>query len=261
MSAATLLQEVVKASYKQSDLRVIQQGMPAYLLLMDGMVEAWPENAQLLVNAAQGYASFASAFIEDEDKDYARILYLKATTYALRALAQRGLKNLRSKPFDAFEADLEKMHIKDVPYLFWAASCWGNWIGANMGSMEALAELPRVEAIMKRVLELDEKFYYGGAHLFMGIWYASQPKAAGGDLDRSYRHFKKALELAQGRFLMAHIYYARYYARKAFDKDLYMEILNTVLKTPADIIPELTLLNTLAHQKAQSMQAEADDFF
>jgi len=42
--------------------------------------------------------------------------------------------------------------------------------------MEAMSELPRVEWMMKRALELDEGFYYGGPHLFMGIWYGSRPK-------------------------------------------------------------------------------------
>ena len=28
----------------------------------------------------------------------------------------------------------------------------------------------------EKVLELDEGFYYGGPHLFMGIWFASRPK-------------------------------------------------------------------------------------
>src|SRR4030066_185787 len=66
-ATATLLEEVAKASYKQSDLRILREGMPAYLMLMDGMVEAWPDNERILLGAAQGYASFAAAFIADDD--------------------------------------------------------------------------------------------------------------------------------------------------------------------------------------------------
>jgi len=39
---------------------MIREGMPAYLMLMDGMIEAWPDNEQLLIAAAQAYSSFAS---------------------------------------------------------------------------------------------------------------------------------------------------------------------------------------------------------
>lgn len=260
-STATLLEEVAKASYKQTDLRLIREGMPSYLMLIDGLVEAVPENKKLLITAAQSYASYASAFIQDEDKDYAVTLYAKARSYALRALEQNGFENPVFREFDDFESGLQEMDKQDVAYLFWAASCWGSWIGVNRGSMEAMAELPRVVAMMKRVLALDEAFYYGGAHLFMGILEASKPRIAGGDLNLARDHFLKAIALGEGKFLMAKVYFADYYAKRAFDRELFMTTLEDVLKTPADIEVELTLLNSAAHNKARKMIAEADDYF
>ena len=260
-AAASLLEDVAKSSYKQSDLRVIREGMPAYLMLFDGMVEAWPENEKLLIAAAQGYASFASIFVEDQDKDFARVLYRKARDYALRSLERRGFQNPAGRPFEDFEKALKERGKADVSYLFWAASCWGNWIASNLNSMDAQAELPRVELMMKRVLELDEGFYYGGPHLFMGIWYAIRPKVAGGDLNRSQIHFKRAVELGQGKFLMAYIYYANYYARRAFDKALFSSTLQKVLDTRADLVPELTLLNTVALKRAKEMLNRMEDYF
>jgi hypothetical protein len=240
---------------------LIRRGMPAYLMLIDGMVEALPDNKRLLINAAQLYAAYASAFIQDEDKAYARTLYARARDYALRALEQNGFKNPVTGSFDDFETRLPDLGKKDVPYMFWAASCWGSWISLNQGSMEAMAELPRVEMMMKRVLELDEAFYYGGAHIFMGVLDASRPRVAGGDLDRARDHFLKAIKLGEGKFLMARIYYADYYAKKAFDRDLFISILGKVLETPADISPELTLLNTVAHTKAKEMLDQVDEYF
>ena len=260
-STASLLEDIAEASYKQSNLRVIKEGMPAYLLLMDGMVEAVPDNERLLISAAQGYASYASAFVEDSDKAYATALYGRAKDYALRALALRGIKNPLSSNFDDFEKSLAQMDKDEVPYLFWTASCWGSWIALNMGSMEALAELPRVELMMKRVLVLDEGFYYGGPHLFMGILHSARPKIAGGDLPKARRHFLKAIELGEGKFLMAYVYYADSYARKAFDKDVFIATLNEALNTPANIVPELTLLNTVAHKRAESMLSQVDEYF
>ena len=113
-STATLLEDVAVSANKQSDLRVVREGMPAYLMLIDGMVEAVPNNARLLITAAQAYASFASAFIEEGDAEYARALYVKAKTYALRALALRGLKNPVSKPFEVFEEALNRLDEDDV---------------------------------------------------------------------------------------------------------------------------------------------------
>ncbi len=48
VSAASLMEDVAKAANKQSDLRIIREGMPAFLLLLDGMMESWPENDRCL---------------------------------------------------------------------------------------------------------------------------------------------------------------------------------------------------------------------
>ena len=260
-ATASLLEDVAQASYKQSDLNLIRRGMPSYLMLIDGMVEALPDNKRLLISAAQLYAAYASAFIQDEDKEYAATLYARARGYALSALVQNGFNDPATRPFDDFEAGLFDLGQKDVPYIFWAASCWGSWISLNQGSMEAMAELPRVEMMMKRVLELDESFYYGGAHIFMGVLDASRPAVAGGNLTRARDHFLKAIDLGEGKFLLARIYYAEYYAKKTFDRKLFISILQKSLEIPADITPELTLLNTVAHQKAREMLDQADEYF
>ena len=260
-ATATLLDEVARASYRQSDLRILREGMPAYLMLIDGMVQAIPNNEQLLIAAAQSYSSFASLFVEDEDKEYANLLYERGKRYALRSLEMRGLKEPLQKPFDDFREGLTRLGKKDVPYLFWAATCWANWIRLNLDSMEAMSELPRVEWMMKRALELDEGFYYGGPHLFMGIWFASRPKIAGGDLKKAQEHFLKALDLGQGNFLMAYVYYANYYARKTMDKDLFTSTLQKVLETPADISPDLVLVNTVAKKQAKELLSHTEEYF
>ena len=84
-STASLLEDVARASYKQSDLKLIREGMPSYLMLIDGMVEALPDNKKLLITAAQSYASYASAFIEDEDKAYAITLVCQGQDLCLKS--------------------------------------------------------------------------------------------------------------------------------------------------------------------------------
>ncbi len=261
ISTASLLEDVVKASSRQSDLRVIRDGMPAYLMLMDGMIEAWPNNERILLAAAQANSAYASAFLRDDEKAYAVELYSKAMRYALKAFELSAFKKPKTSSFEEFEKELNRLDRKHVPYVFWAAACWGNWISLNLSSMEAQAQLPRVEMMMKRVLVLDESYHYGGPHLFMGIWFASRPKIAGGNLDTARRHFLKAIELGQKKFLMAKIYYAEYYAKKTFDQALFTSTLNEVLQTPVDIDPELTLINSVAHRKAQAMLIDAQDYF
>jgi hypothetical protein len=261
VSAAALVEDVATASYKQSDLRLVREGMPAYLMLMDGMVEGWPDNERLLLAAAQAYASYASAFVGADDPVFRDTLLSRAKTYALRALEQRGIVAPLTSPFDDFERQVGQTTRPDLPYVFWAGSCWASWIGIHQNSIEALAELPRIEALMRKALALDERYYYAGPHLFMGIWYASRPAVAGGSLERAQQHFNKAIEFSQGKFLMTFVYYADYYARKTLDRTLFTATLQKVLETPTGTVPELTLLNTVAHQKATQMLGRVDEFF
>ena len=260
-ATAMLLEEVARSSNRQSDLKIIREGTPAYLMLMDGMIEAWPDNERLLIAAAQGYSSFSSTFAEEQDKEYVKFLLGRAKHYALRSLELRGFQDPLGRPFDDFKKGLRALGKKEVTYIFWAANCWASWISLNLDSMEALAELPRVELMMQRVFELDEGFNYGSPHLFMGILFASRPKLAGGDLKKSQEHFLKALDLGQGKFLMAYVYYANFYARQALDKDLFISTLQKVLETPGDISPELTLLNTVAKMKAKELLTHVEEYF
>ncbi len=260
-ATATLLEEVARASSRQSDLRILREGMPAYLMLIDGMIQALPDNDRLLIAGAQSYSSFASLFVEENDREYANSLYSRGKHYALRSLERRGFKQPLQRPFDDFRHALRHLGKKDTPYLFWAATCWANWIRLNVDSIEAVSELPRVEWMMKRVLELDEGFYYGGPHLFMGIWLASRPKIAGGDLNKAREHFLRALELGRGKFLMAYVYYAKFYARKMMDRELFVSTLQKVLETPAETSPDLILANTVAKKEAKELLGRVGDYF
>jgi hypothetical protein len=260
-AVGSILEDVARSSSKQSDITVIREGTPAYLMLIDGLIEAYPKNAELLVAGAQAYSSYAALFTE-EDQEKAKGLYLQGKHYGLRALSKRErFKELLHKPLDQFRTCLAEFGKKDVPALFWTASCWGSWISLSTDSVEAMAEIPKVVSLMQRVLELDEGFYYGGPHLFLAVYHLSRPKAYGGDPERAHRHFEKAFELSQERFLMAHVLYAKYYARQTFDRELFLLTLEKVLEAPADSVPELTLLNTLAKQQAKGLLEQVDDYF
>ncbi|MGZ3493622.1 MAG: TRAP transporter TatT component family protein [Thermodesulfobacteriota bacterium] len=260
-ATATLLEEIAKASSRQSDLRMLREGTPAYLMLIDGMIQAVPDNDRLLLAGAQSYSSFASLFLGDQDQEYANLLYEKGKGYALRSLEARGFRDPLHRSFDDFKEGLKRLTKREVPYIFWTATCWANWIRLNLDSVEAVSELPRVEWMMRRALELDEGFYYGGPHLFMGIWFASRPKIAGGDLKKAEEHFLRALDLGRGKFLMAYVYYAKYYARNKMDKELFVTTLQRVLEAPLDTSPELVLPNTVAKKEARELLNHVGEYF
>ncbi len=261
-AVALTVEDVARAASKQSSPTIVKQGTPAYLMLMDGLIEAYPKNKDLLTAGCQGYATYAGSFLTDEEKKEAEALYDKAKHYGFRALSHRGdFAGAASGNIQEFDRFLQKYDKRDVPELFWTANAWAGWIGMNISSVEAMADLPALEAVMKRLLELDESYYHGGPHLLMGIYLSAKPAALGGNLPEAKEHFQKAFALGSDKTLMAKVLYAQYYALGARDRDLFVNTLKEVLAASPGEIPDLTLSNVMAQEKAEKLLARTEEYF
>ncbi|NIQ37739.1 MAG: hypothetical protein GTN81_04015 [Proteobacteria bacterium] len=261
-SVGMILEDVVRASAKQTDPSLVKKGTPAYLMLLDGLIEAYPKEKRLLLAGAEAYCSYAGAFSDESNPEAAGSLYLKGKEYALRAMSnQQEFTLVLSQPFARLEEAVGDFSKADVPALFWFASCWAGWISVTSDSVEAVADLPRVVLLMERILELDETYQYGGAHLFMGVYKSAKPETYGGQPEEARRHFERALEIGHGDFLMAYVYYADAYARKTFQKDLFVSLLEKVHEAPVDKVPELTLINTVAKDRANELLNQVEELF
>src|SRR3569832_2944314 len=93
----------------------------------------------------------------------------------------------------------------------------------------ALAELPKVTAMLQRVVALDDAYEHGEAQLYLGILFSQLPPALGGRPEEGKAHFDKAIEYSHGRNLLAKVEYARNYARLVFDRVLHDRLLREVL--------------------------------
>lgn len=261
-AVAFTMQDVAQAAAKQSDLTIIREGTPAYLMLVDGLLEAYPQNNELLVAACRAYSSYASSFLTDEQQDEAGALYKRARLYGFRALSGKyDFAEAASGNFDEFQALLLRYSKEDVPALFCAANAWASWISNNMDNVEALADLAALEATMKRILELEDTYYYGGPHLLMGVYLAAKPKALGGDPGEAKKQFDQAFALGADKLLMAKVLYAKYYAVSIKNRNLFVQTLEGVMAAPADQVPELTLANTVAKKEAGSLLNKVEEYF
>jgi hypothetical protein len=257
-----ILEDVGRATAKQTHPAIIRQGTPAYLMLVDGLIEAYPRDRRLLLAGAEAYCTYAGAFPDHDDPEATRGLYLRGREYALRALPRhREFLSVLAQPYETLEDYVESFSKKEVPALFWFASCWAGWVGVTTESVQAIADIPRVVLLMERVIALDDTVNYGGAHLFMGIYKSAKPKALGGKPEEARNHFERALEIGKGDFLMAYVYYAEYYAKRTFQEDLFVSLLEKVRESPVDRVPELTLVNTLAKNRAEELLSEAGEYF
>ncbi|MGA7749237.1 MAG: TRAP transporter TatT component family protein [Gallionella sp.] len=248
------------AILNQDDPDTVEAGAPAYLLLIDSLIEGDPQNENLLLSGSKLYGAYASAFIKEPER--AKRLTRKARDYSDRALCTHGaqLCNLLERPYDDFAAAISSLKVGDVPVLYDSGAAWAGWIQANSSDWNAIASLAKVKAMMVRVVELDETYDHGEAHLYLGVIATLLPPALGGRPEEGRVHFERAIELSEGHDLMAKVEYARRYARITYDRPLHDRLLQEVLDADA-VAPGLTLSNVLAKRQARELLASADNYF
>ena len=247
---------------RQTDLNLVREGTPTLLLMLDGLIAEHPDNRKLLLTATQAYSAYAATLFELGEHERAAVLSTKARDYGLALLCLNpSVQGNIQTPLETFSGCLVSFQKSNVPSLFWAGYGWATWIRLQNGSPAALAALPRVEQIMLRVIELDETYYYGAAHIFMGYYYGSRPEMLGGNLEKSRSHFERALQIGERNFLLAQVSYAESYARLSFNRELFEDLLTEVLNHPHENDSELTTSNQLAKSRARTLLAQIDDFF
>ena len=251
----------IVAMNAEPDLQLAEDSMPANISMLNGMIQLDPENVQLHVFAAQAYYGLSYGFNEDKDIKRADSFYLRGLKHGLLALELSGLKNAKNLKPDELEQELQKMDEDDVAALFWTASNWAKWVDLNRDNAESLVQLPKPTAMMQRVLELDETFYYGSAHMYFGVYYGSRAEMLGGNFEKSRQHFDRAREITENKLLVADLLQAQYLARQMFDQDDFHQRLNKVIDAPEDLYPELTLLNQIAKRKAAILLDKEKQWF
>lgn len=251
---------LARAIVNENDPETVRQGAPAYLLMVDGFIADDPENPAVLMAGAQLYASYAGAFVDDHHR--AGLMAVKARDYGRKALCltRRETCGIWERPYDEFEAVVNRIGAKDIEATYVAAMAWATWIQVNRDDWVAVADKARVEAMMQRVVALDEGYRDGSAHLYLGVLATLLPEALGGKPEEGRRHFERAVELSGGRDLMAKVLLARDYARLVFDRKLHDRLCHEVLDADP-VVEGLTLSNTLAQEQAKALLADSESYF
>jgi len=247
---------------EESDLPLAESSITSNLKLLESVLRGDPGNEKLLLMACKGYASYAMAFVEDQDPVRAREFYLRGKEYGLRLFpAGSALGNaLRSDPRELAGA-LSRASESDVPGVFWTALAWGGAISLDLTDPDGLANLPRVQAMMEWVCVKDPAYFYGGPDFFLGTLAGSRPAILGGDSAASREHFERSLGLNGGRFLLTYVYYARSYAVQVQDSALFGRLLSAVDTASIDILPEARLSNVVAKKKAALLRGRINELF
>ncbi len=249
-----------RAIMNQPDPETIREGLPSFLIATDAMIEAEPESVSRLITGAELYSAFTGLFPHEPVR--AKILASRARAYGEKAfcLVADIECNLEKIDYQQFSELLAEFDDDEVSVLLGYATGWLTWANANRDDWSVAAGLPKIQATLERIVVLQENFRFGTAHNYLGILKTLRPPSLGGKPDEAKAHFERAIELSAGRNLSARTDYAEYYARLIYDRELHDRLLNEVLQMPIEA-PGLTLMNSLAKRRAQTLLESAEDYF
>ena len=274
---ATVMGDGLVAFDSEEDMQFAREAFPASLKTMETFLVSSPENETLLLLLARGYASYSFAFVESEyekavvdgteeeieyHKARARKLYLRARGFGFRLLGNAELQEAAlGHDIPATEKALEGLGKDAGPGLFWTAYAWGSAVQVGQDNPDLLAGLPIIERMMGRVLELGPEYYYSGAHLFFGVYYASRPPMFGGDPKKSKASFDVAMEKHGSQNLLIPLMEGLFYAKQTQDRALFDKRMQEVLNADLSEHPELRLNNEIARARARFWLGQADELF
>ena len=242
----------------QDDPETVAEGLPAYLLLLDGFIEGNPKNAELLAAGSKLYGAYAGSFVQDPERR--KRLAARSEDYGQRAVCLRSaaLCDVLAAPFDRFEAEVARS--KDAPLLHLLASAWVTRLQASTDDMAQIARLPAIQVLFERVEALDPAFDNGSAHMYLGVLDCLRSESLGGQPMRGVKRLDEAAAYGSARALMPKVLQAQFCARLLFDRERHDRLLNEVLAADARA-PGLTLMNTLAQRQAKALLADGANYF
>ena len=256
------------------DPELIRSAAPFSLKLIESLLAETPRHKGLLLAASRGFTQYAYAFLQQEAEeaeaqdvtraatleDRARRLYRRARDYGVRGLAAERPGFERRLREDARRAAAE-IQAADVALLYWTAASWGALIGVSKADPDVLGELPIVEALIDRALALDESFDRGAIHTFL-IGYEGVRQGVSGDpVERSRRHFDRAMALSGGKEAAPLLALAEAVSVPQQRKAEFEALLKQALQIDSAQASELRLANLVAQLRARWLLSRTDHLF
>jgi hypothetical protein len=260
-SATSGFTESLSASIlNQDDPETAKAALPTFMVTIDSLLRNNPDDPDLLASGATLYASYGAIFADDEVR--ASRLTTRARRYASAAMCETYAPSCHwpDNSYDEFVASLDGIKPKQSEFLYTYGFASLAYLRAHSSDWNSLAELPQIEALFNRYLDISGDQVNGSVYTYMGILLTLRPPALGGEPERAREYFEKAIALTEGRDLSAKVEFARGYAKLLYERELHDRLLNEVMAAdPA--YDGFTLSNVLAKEQAAALLAEADDYF
>ena len=256
------------------DPELVRAAAPFSLKLMESLLADSPKHKGLLFATASGFTQYAFAFVQQdademEENDLAvatairvraRKMYLRARSYGLRGLEVKhpGFdKALHRNP----GATVHVARANDVPLLYWTAISWAAAIADAKDNPDLIGDLPIVEALIDRALELNERYEHGAIHSFLITYEMSRPGAQGKPEERARKHFDRAMELCGVQLAGPLVALAEAVSVRNQNATEFKELLNRALAINPDVNPEWRLVNLVMQHRARWLLSRIDELF
>jgi predicted anti-sigma-YlaC factor YlaD len=256
------------------DPELVKAAVPFSLKLIESLLAESPRHKGLLLAASKGFAQYAYAFVQQDADELeaedlaaayalrarAKRLYLRAREYGLRGLEvayPHFERRLRSNPQQTVGATKPA----DVPLLYWTAVSWAAAISLSKDDPHSVAEVPLMEALIDRALELDEEYDGGAIHSFLITYEMSRQAAAGDPAERARVHFDRAIALTQGRQAGPLVALAEAVCVQKQDLRGFESLLNRALAIDPNAYPEWRLVNMIMQRRARWLLSRRDELF
>ena len=190
----------------------------------------------------------------------ARKLYLRARDYGLRGLEVDHPGFATTLRQDAASA-VKGARPEDVPLLYWTAASWGSVISLSKDDPDLLADLPLVEALIRRALDLEEGYDYGALHEFLITFQGSRSDTMGGSAEEARKHFDRAMELSGGHRASPLLALAESVSVRNQDRAEFESLLKRALAVDPDAKPEWRLANLVMQRRARWLLGRTDLIF
>lgn len=281
---AIMIENGVPAFEEDDDIPLLESAFPANIKLLEALLVSSPEDDRLLALISRMYAGFTFAIEEtrleavrinekkkhpdcfdclgpDELKQTVSQHYLKGAEYGLMALEVNYPDcRLQLKNVNTVDQFLQSVSEDDIHALFWYGFNLGAWVNLNIDSIRAMSRAHIAQRIMDRVVEMDPGYSHGFAHLFLLSYHAIKPPMLGGRPDLALSHYHSLKNIAGNDFLLADLFYARYYLHQMKDKEKFEKVLNKIIQNTRRV-KKYALYNQVAENRAAIYLSQMDQLF
>ena len=235
--------------------RDVKENLEEAVMKFDLALTASPNDLEVLTYLVRGNFLLGDVFAEQDGQ---KMTFLeRAKDYGLVGLRTNEKFKKAEKKKDLQEA-VKELTDRETEILYWTAASLGKWSKAN-GIFSSMKYKNDILAMIKRVEELNPKFFYGAVPRYWGGFYAIAPGIAGGDMKKSKKKFEESMKEAP-ECLTTQVLYAELYLAKEGEKKEFKKVLEAVLKAPAgpeEIQPE----NRMEKRKAEKLLENIEKIF